>query len=694
MPPPVLQQKSASSLRWVILLAASLLMLSNYFVYDIPASLKDLLRQNMGLDKADFEPMYSLLYTVYSLPNIVLPFFGGIFVDKFGARICLIAFTLFLLAGQLFFALGGVYKSFPLMLLGRTIYGLGGENMSVAQSSLVAEWFRGKELAFAFGINLSCSRLGSVINNFVEPEVADAWGGANGALFFGVGVLCIGLLCGLVMAPVDKLHALPRALPPSFSPAVLLVWQGAAANEIFLGHVLDLGLVLLGGVRHYLTFQQYCILAAAGARLLPHPPPSCTLTNSSACQSPSNPPSPDCPSSSNFQPPLPDMIQVKDIDCSLEEWSGPGACTQVFCEGQKAGIRQSDRIMSIPYTISAVLSPFLGLAVDRFGRRAVVIALAPVVLIGVHLSLAYWRWLPPSVPLVGQGLAYSAFAAVLWPSVPFTVPEDRVGVAYGLTTAIQNGGLALFPLLAAAIYKAADSHYLPHVELLFVCLAIVGVFCGLLLNFLDARAGQILNRPQPAGGGGLRGGEERPGAKSNKKREPLLHEVVDGVKVPQLSDLSQPETTTTCPVLGFVLRICFALVHGAAPRDHLRPRDGGRQGGKGGRDGGVDVEMPQVVTSTRPLTAFALRIWQRKIGRLGLTPGGGGGELEKWANLMQDDFKAMCMCGSRKIYCYTWPHPPLPFVWHDGLIAVSTTITITSGRASPPQAAARQQEHR
>ena len=43
---------------------------------------------------------------------------------------------------QLFFALGSVTQSFPLMLLGRCIYGLGGENMSVAQSSLVAEWFR------------------------------------------------------------------------------------------------------------------------------------------------------------------------------------------------------------------------------------------------------------------------------------------------------------------------------------------------------------------------------------------------------------------------------------------------------------------------------------------------------------------------------------------------------------------------
>lgn len=28
--------------------------------------------------------MYSLFYTVYSLPNIALPFFGGIFVDRCG----------------------------------------------------------------------------------------------------------------------------------------------------------------------------------------------------------------------------------------------------------------------------------------------------------------------------------------------------------------------------------------------------------------------------------------------------------------------------------------------------------------------------------------------------------------------------------------------------------------------------------
>jgi MFS family permease len=47
-------------------------------------------------------------------------------------------------------------------LMGRVIFGLGGESMSVAQSAFVSIWFKGKELAFAFGVNISIARLGSV----------------------------------------------------------------------------------------------------------------------------------------------------------------------------------------------------------------------------------------------------------------------------------------------------------------------------------------------------------------------------------------------------------------------------------------------------------------------------------------------------------------------------------------------------
>jgi MFS family permease len=42
---------------------------------------------------------YGWLYSIYSLPNIVLPFFGGFFVDKIGVGTALVIFASFLVIG-------------------------------------------------------------------------------------------------------------------------------------------------------------------------------------------------------------------------------------------------------------------------------------------------------------------------------------------------------------------------------------------------------------------------------------------------------------------------------------------------------------------------------------------------------------------------------------------------------------------
>jgi len=42
---------------------------------------------------------YSLLYTVYSLPNTVLPLFGGILLDTIGIRTGLVLFCAILTIG-------------------------------------------------------------------------------------------------------------------------------------------------------------------------------------------------------------------------------------------------------------------------------------------------------------------------------------------------------------------------------------------------------------------------------------------------------------------------------------------------------------------------------------------------------------------------------------------------------------------
>lgn len=150
----------------------------------------------------NFETLFSLLYTLYAVPNIVLPFFGGFFTDKWGARFCLLMFSSLLTIGQVVFALGLSIKSWPLMFLGRIIFGCGGENMNVANSAILSVWFKDKELAFAFGLNLSISRLGSVANNLISPVITDSVDIVF-ALWFGVLLCGCSVACAVLISHLD-----------------------------------------------------------------------------------------------------------------------------------------------------------------------------------------------------------------------------------------------------------------------------------------------------------------------------------------------------------------------------------------------------------------------------------------------------------------------------------------------------------
>lgn len=107
------------------------MMIGNYYCYDNPAALKTQIDDYMG-NPSDYETLFSLLYTVYSIPNVILPFFGGYFIDKLGVRLCLLVFAGCILTGQIVFAIGLGAKQWWLMFLGRVIYGFGGGMMRLS----------------------------------------------------------------------------------------------------------------------------------------------------------------------------------------------------------------------------------------------------------------------------------------------------------------------------------------------------------------------------------------------------------------------------------------------------------------------------------------------------------------------------------------------------------------------------------
>ena len=103
-------------------------------------------------------PNIGLLQAIYSFPNIFTVVIGGFIIDRIGLRKSLMIFGVLCLIGPAITAASG---KLWLMAAGRLIFGMGAESLIVAVTAALARWFKGKELSFAFGINLTICRLGS-----------------------------------------------------------------------------------------------------------------------------------------------------------------------------------------------------------------------------------------------------------------------------------------------------------------------------------------------------------------------------------------------------------------------------------------------------------------------------------------------------------------------------------------------------
>lgn len=152
--PPLSKAEPPALLRWTVLFFVSLAMFGNYYIYDSISPLADILKSQLGFADADI----GLLNGIYSLPNVLMVLIGGIIIDRIGTRRATLIFAVLCVVGAVMTALEG---SLWFMAAGRLVFGLGAESMIVAVTTTLAKWFRGKELSFAFGLNLTIARLGS-----------------------------------------------------------------------------------------------------------------------------------------------------------------------------------------------------------------------------------------------------------------------------------------------------------------------------------------------------------------------------------------------------------------------------------------------------------------------------------------------------------------------------------------------------
>jgi MFS family permease len=178
-PPPVV-------FRWTVLVLISLAMFGNYYVYDAVSPVADLLTAQLGFSDSQI----GLLNAIYSVPNIVMVLIGGIVIDRIGVKHATLLFGVLCLAGA---GLTAATGTLTLMAAGRLVFGIGAESLIVSVTTAIARWFKGKELSFAFGVNLTIARLGSFAALNSPTWAGPAYESWQGPLLISVaaGTFCV-----------------------------------------------------------------------------------------------------------------------------------------------------------------------------------------------------------------------------------------------------------------------------------------------------------------------------------------------------------------------------------------------------------------------------------------------------------------------------------------------------------------------
>ena len=448
-----IQQKlsDSKSARWTTLLIVSFTMMFGYFFTDVMSPLEPLLtaaKEDGGLGLGWSSDEYGFFSGAYGYFNVflLLLFFGGIILDKFGIRFTGIMSTILMFGGALikWYAVGhdftgtiavpffGTYQTqVVLAALGFSIYGVGCEIAGITVSKVIVKWFTGHELALAMGVQVALARLGTAGALGFALPFAKWMGGVSASVGLGAALLCAGVIVFLVYCVMDKKEDASAAAvlgePEEgfkFSDLkVLLTTTG-------FWYVAVLCLMFYAGVFPFLKFATKLMIFKYGV--------------------------------------------AEDV----------------------AGLIPA----MLPFG-TIFLTPLFGSIYDKYGKGATLMLIGSVLLTCVHIifALPFGTWILAVAVMVVLGIAFGLVPSAMWPSVPKIIPMKLLGTAYALIFYIQNIGLALVPVWIGKVNQAntGANGVIDYTETMtiFALFGVVAIIISLLLMWEDKRKGYGLQQP-------------------------------------------------------------------------------------------------------------------------------------------------------------------------------------------------------
>lgn len=436
--------------RWAALIIVSFTMMFGYFFTDVMSPLEELLTKSQGMGGLGWSSEeYGFFSGAYGFFNVflLLLFFGGIILDKFGIRITGILSTVLMFGGALikYWAVKNNFEgtmTLPLGIgtysmqviwacVGFATFGVGCEIAGITVSKIIVKWFTGHELALAMGLQVALARIGTAAALSVALPFAQRFGGVSASVGLGAVMLCIGMISFLVYCVMDKKE--------DESVASVQI----EPEETF--HFADLKILFTS--KGFWIITLLCLMFYAG--VFPF---------------------------LKFATKL--MITKYSVSDSV------------------AGLIPA----MLPFG-TIILTPLFGGVYDKRGKGATLMIIGSILLTLVHIIFAIPinNWIIAIFDMLILGISFGLVPAAMWPSVPKIIPMKLLGTAYALIFYIQNIGLSLVPILIGKINQAnTDASGVINYTQSMCCFTVFGIIAVLLsiwLKATDKKAGYGLEEP-------------------------------------------------------------------------------------------------------------------------------------------------------------------------------------------------------
>jgi predicted MFS family arabinose efflux permease len=510
-----------------------------YLNFDVPGALNVDIKQSLAVDDDEM----GLLYAVYTLPNVVVVIFGGLLIDRIGLRITTLMFAALVVLGAALLAVSIFYRSFPLAVAARTIYGLGNESMFVCADAILCDWFDHTALSRVMSLQSTVLNLGDLVTYAVLPTISDRFGIAV-ALWSAAAACTAGFVAVGVYVVIDKLFEQDKEIMDLENGSGRQSGGGGSASS----------------AEYAANIERFAAIEKAisegrrpsGLGVSVEQAPDVDLYNEKSTLlnlSDTN----DDDTLSMSSAPVPDVVLPQSSGDVTKRRNGVAADRPQSTDSHQSGKQRNgsrrhtvtrhrtwrerlwrrlrifdQRFLFLALTATSltgayttfagfapdllekrfdmdqttasgvvaglsianiVTTPLLGFMFSRMRQSSVIVvvsfALAFMSMAHMYLSMIPATWGDYAWPAIAViGIAFSMLSAAVWPCVSVVVRESRIGTAYGVLYALQN-------VVDSALYYAAG-HVINAspvgISLMWAGIALLGVLWSVLWNKAMSRA--------------------------------------------------------------------------------------------------------------------------------------------------------------------------------------------------------------